>query len=70
MWLSAILLLGAILRYIPLGIAVARPVGILAMHPGLIVTEVMVETSYPIDPSVALVGITAVGISFLILTAI
>lgn len=52
----------------PLGIAVARPVGIFAIWPGRIVVDVIEVTSYPIESVVALDGMVAVATSRLILT--
>ena len=67
MCLREMLLLGAILRYIPCGIAAASPVGILTIVCGCIVIDVIELTSYPIDPGVALVGSIAVALHKLLL---
>ena len=56
--------------YMPLGSAVARPVGIVASSPRLIVVVVIVVTSNAMDPAVAWDSICADGRSFLIATVV
>lgn len=55
-------------RYIPLGMDVTRPVGIVTICPGRMIVGVIAVASYPIDSAVALDGMVAEATSRLIFT--